>query len=500
MPKHEILIPLTTTDTEEVMGNIYLSLQELQWNIQYGGETSLLANTAISGSKGQQILCLINEEGLVVSSEMIHNEVADVLGKNKKNTRQFEETYQKITAQTDPATTETALYELSLLRIQTVDKIEVEEREAAEIDAAMNLSKSNLYVTYGIIALNILIFIAMIIDGAGLFTPNALVHLKWGSNYSPLTLTGDWWRLISSIFIHFGIIHLLMNMYCLYTVGVYLEPMLGKLRYLAAYLCTGLLASLVSLWWHAGEPVNSAGASGAVFGMYGVFLALLTSNLIPKKVKDELLKSILLFIAFNLLYGLKGGIDNSAHIGGLLSGFVFGYGLVWTIKKEREERPVNWLLPLLVIISVGSAAFYLQQNKGSQTDRIALLKELKNSAYADEEKLNNQLLQFDEVNESLQKVLNEEGVPFAELSVLLSDSGVALINKANNILARGKNFDISPTQKEKVNLLIEYVELRNEELLLLKKICDTQDAAGNMPELRRIRTLAYNRFGEAVSK
>lgn len=500
MPKHEILIPLTTTDTEEVMGNIYLSLQELQWNIQYGGETSLLANTAISGSKGQQILCLINEEGMVVSSEMIHNEVADVLGKNKKNTRQFEETYQKITAQTDPATTETALYELSLLRIQTIDKIEVEEREAAEIDAAMNLSKSNLYVTYGIIALNILIFIAMIIDGAGLFTPNALVHLKWGSNYSPLTLTGDWWRLISSIFIHFGIIHLLMNMYCLYTVGVYLEPMLGKLRYLAAYLCTGLVASLVSLWWHAGEPVNSAGASGAVFGMYGVFLALLTSNLIPKKVKDELLKSILLFIAFNLLYGLKGGIDNSAHIGGLLSGFVFGYGLVWTIKKEREERPVNWLLPLLVIISVGSAAFYLQQNKGSQTDRIALLKELKNSAYADEEKLNNQLLQFDEVNESLQKVLNEEGVPFAELSVLLSDSGVALINKANNILARGKNFDISPTQKEKVNLLIEYVELRNEELLLLKKICDTQDAAGNMPELRRIRTLAYNRFGEAVSK
>ena len=500
MPKHEILIPLTTTDTEEVMGNIYLSLQELQWNIQYGGETSLLANTAISGSKGQQILCLINEEGMVVSSEMIHNEVADVLGKNKKNTRQFEETYQKIAAQTDPATTETALYELSLLRIQTIDKIEVEEREAAEIDAAMNLSKSNLYVTYGIIALNILIFIAMIIDGAGLFTPNALVHLKWGSNYSPLTLTGDWWRLISSIFIHFGIIHLLMNMYCLYTVGVYLEPMLGKLRYLAAYLCTGLVASLVSLWWHAGEPVNSAGASGAVFGMYGVFLALLTSNLIPKKVKDELLKSILLFIAFNLLYGLKGGIDNSAHIGGLLSGFVFGYGLVWTIKKEREERPVNWLLPLLVIISVGSAAFYLQQNKGSQTDRIALLKELKNSAYADEEKLNNQLLQFDEVNESLQKVLNEEGVPFAELSVLLSDSGVALINKANNILARGKNFDISPTQKEKVNLLIEYVELRNEELLLLKKICDTQDAAGNMPELRRIRTLAYNRFGEAVSK
>ncbi|MEJ7610097.1 MAG: rhomboid family intramembrane serine protease [Ferruginibacter sp.] len=104
----------------------------------------------------------------------------------------------------------------------------------------------------------------MIID------PNGTVHIKWGSNYGPLTLSGDPWRLITNVFIHFGIIHLAMNMYCLYIIGSYLEPMLGKTKFITAYLCTGILASLTSLWWH-NESVNSAGASGAVFGLYGLF-------------------------------------------------------------------------------------------------------------------------------------------------------------------------------------------------------------------------------------
>lgn len=498
MPKHELLVPISNSN--DVMGNVYSTLKELQWNIQYAGESSVLANTAATGTRGQQIICQLSEEGLLVSSEMINDEVADVFGKNKKNTILFETSFLAVQAKQDTAALAIAQEELTQLRLATIEKIAIEEKEAAEIDEAMNLSKSNLYVTYLIIALNLLIFVGMLLDGAGLITPNALVHVKWGSNFGPLTLSGDWWRLMSSIFIHFGAIHLLMNMYCLYSVGVYLEPLLGKVKYITAYLCTGLLASLVSLYWHAADPVNSAGASGAVFGMYGVFLALLTSNLIPKKVRDELLKSILIFIGFNLLYGLKGGIDNSAHIGGLVAGFVFGYAFVLIIKKEKEGRSLHWILPLLIVISAGCAVYYLQENKGDQGERTALLKELANSAYPDEEKLNKKLLLFDEVNEQLQNVLKDEGVPFAELSILLKDSGVALISKANNVLAPASKLDISPSQKEKVTLLIEYVELRNEELLLLQKMCETENADSFMPELRRIRTVAYSRYAEAVAK
>jgi len=161
------------------------------------------------------------------------------------------------------------------------------------------------------IAINVLVFILMAMDGAGIMDLNPMVHIKWGSNYLPLTLSGDWWRVITSTFIHFGIIHLLMNMYCLYMAGVYLEPMLGKLKYITAYLCTGILASIISLWWHRDiAEYNSAGASGAIFGMYGLFLALLSTNLIPKQMRMPLLQSIGIFVVYNLAYGMKAGVDN----------------------------------------------------------------------------------------------------------------------------------------------------------------------------------------------
>lgn len=227
----------------------------------------------------------------------------------------------------------------------------IEQKEVEEVDRAINNSSNTIYATYTIIGINVLVFILMLFDGAGLLDSNTLVHIKWGSNYSPLTLSGDWWRLITNIFIHFGIIHITMNMYCLYSVGVYLEPILGKVKYIAAYLCTGILASITSLWWHS-EGVNSAGASGAIFGMYGLFLALLTTtNLIPKKIRRALLQSTVIFVVYNLVYGIKSGVDNAAHIGGLLSGFILGYLYVInhltrrkTLDQKHSDRGIMSLI------------------------------------------------------------------------------------------------------------------------------------------------------------
>ena len=216
----------------------------------------------------------------------------------------------------------------------------------------------------------------MALDGAGIMAANGWVHIKWGSNFKQLTQSGDWWRLLTNTFIHFGIIHLAMNMYCLYIVGVYLEPMLGRVKYIAAYLCTGILASLASLWWHK-EGVNSAGASGAIFGLYGLFLALLTSKFIPQKVRERLLQSIVIFIGFNLVAGMKSGVDNAAHVGGLLSGFAIGYGHIYTIKKEQQQNEkIKWLVPVMVVFTIFITAAYLWQNQTPYAERAALLKEI----------------------------------------------------------------------------------------------------------------------------
>ena len=336
MPKQEQTIQLKNGDSEQALATAFQTFKNLGWEVLFAGENKLLGSTPRNWkTKGQEIIAGFIDNNFVVTSEMINGESFDITGINKKNiaafVTAFNEAENNITAE-NVASNKIAII---TLQQQTAIAAEQEEKEAEEVNKAMNLGGSNLYITYAIMVLNIVVFALMAFDGAGIFEPNGLVHIRWGSNFSPLTLSGDWWRLLSATFIHFGIIHLAMNMYCLYTIGVYLEPMLGKVKYAAAYLCTGILASLVSLWWHT-EPANSAGASGAVFGLYGLFLALLTTDLIPKSVRTSLLQSIGIFIVFNLVYGMKGGVDNAAHVGGLVSGFVIGYLYVLNIRKEKK--------------------------------------------------------------------------------------------------------------------------------------------------------------------
>ena len=213
------------------------------------------------------------------------------------------------------------------------------------------IPSENFLITPILIDLNILVFILMVIGGAGFMVSDSQVLLNWGANFRPLTLDGgQWWRLFTSTFIHAGFLHLLMNMYALLYIGSLLEPRLGSIRYASFYILAGLLASLTSLCVH--DVTVSIGASGAIFGLYGVFLALLTTNLIEKKARSALLSSIGLFVAYNLLGGMKSGIDNAAHIGGLVSGAFFGYG-AWFSLREDDELEHDMKLLRNLVFSAG---------------------------------------------------------------------------------------------------------------------------------------------------
>jgi rhomboid protease GluP len=104
---------------------------------------------------------------------------------------------------------------------------------------------------------------------------------------------------------------------------------------MTAFLATGVASSLTSLWWH--DVTISAGASGAIFGLYGVFLALLRTNLLEKSMRGGLFISIFLFVAVNLIGGMKYQVDNAAHIGGLISGIIMGYADVPGLNKTGRE-------------------------------------------------------------------------------------------------------------------------------------------------------------------
>ncbi len=197
--------------------------------------------------------------------------------------------------------------------------------ELRDFHARLDAATQRPIVTPVLVAFNVIVFVAMAVGGAGVFEPDGEVAVRWGSNYGPLTLGGEWWRLLSSTFIHFGIIHLLLNMLALYQTGATTERLFGRGRFLALYLFAGLTGSLVSMIWN--PIVNGAGASGAIFGVFGGLLAFTLDprNRVPRSVMTEHRNSTLLFAGYSLFYGaVHPNIDNAAHIGGLVGGLLIG--------------------------------------------------------------------------------------------------------------------------------------------------------------------------------
>lgn len=202
------------------------------------------------------------------------------------------------------------------------------------------LPRPGYWLTPIIIYLNTAIFVLVAAYTQSLMWFPARELVVLGGNFAPLTLGEDqWWRLLSSVFLHGGLLHLVFNAIVLANIGIFLEPLLGRLSFGIVYLITGLLASITSLGWalFTQNWVVSVGASGAIFGMYGFFLALLTTNLYKPQFRSMFLRNTLGFVAINVAIGFFGPIDNAAHIGGLASGFLLGYLWLPLIRSRARQ-------------------------------------------------------------------------------------------------------------------------------------------------------------------
>jgi rhomboid protease GluP len=193
-------------------------------------------------------------------------------------------------------------------------------------------------VTPVIIDINFIVFFLMAIAGLGFNEFNAADLLTWGGNYRPYTMSGQWWRLITSVFLHGGVRHVGMNMVFLLVIGLFLEPMMGSGRYLLAYLFTGIAAGVGSMLWYSAVSV---GASGAIFGLIGVFVSLLISPVISWSATKIVIGIVVVFIVYYYLYGFASGIDNVAHIVGFLSGVFVGYLFYPAVKQRRMAYKIG---------------------------------------------------------------------------------------------------------------------------------------------------------------
>lgn len=290
----------------------------------------------------------------------------------------FDDFEKKLAALQEIADEELLLTEYNALKQQFSDNLLVEPpAPATPAFQELLLFKHGFRITPAIIIINVAVYLLMVITGVNWIAPDIPSLISWGGNLRALTLDGEWWRIFTSGFLHIGLIHLVMNMIALVQIGTVLEPLIGARRFVIAYFIALVSGSLLSLSWH--DNVVSAGASGAVFGMFGVFLALLTTKLITKSVRQSLLAGVMTFVGYNLVFGMQGGIDNAAHIGGLLGGMLAGYAMVPALRKN-ENTLQGLMLPgvaaaaILVLVPIVFALlpndFGLYEKKMQEFSRL----------------------------------------------------------------------------------------------------------------------------------
>ncbi|MCG7856409.1 rhomboid family intramembrane serine protease [Flavihumibacter sediminis] len=191
------------------------------------------------------------------------------------------------------------------------------------------LPRKGIVATPVLVWINVLVMLVMALGGVDLIQPRAMDLLAWGGLNSSKLADGQWWRLLTVMFVHGGLAHLFMNMVSLLIAGQFLEPAVGTKKFLLIYFICGVLAAMVSVAY-APLPVK-VGASGAIFGLFG---GLLATTFFSDKYYSKLIWIILASTAgVGLIYGLLSeGVDNAAHFGGLVAGVGVGYMLIGKIN------------------------------------------------------------------------------------------------------------------------------------------------------------------------
>ena len=232
--------------------------------------------------------------------------------------------------------------------------------------------ESSLSLTKVLFGANVAVFVAMVIASSNSvsfldplkdFSPQISIH--FGANWGPLTLSGDWWRLLTYMFLHGSLMHIGFNMWCLWDLGALCESLYGRWTFGAIYLITGVAGGIASVGWN--PEVWSVGASGAIFGLVGALIAsfYLGEFSFGGLAIRNTLRSLVFFVGFNIIVGFTmPGIDNACHFGGLVSGLILG-ALIARLAPFTETAWQRLSVLAVVAIAVAAGGFGVERWRGA---------------------------------------------------------------------------------------------------------------------------------------
>ncbi len=464
VPHYSVVFPIEGLTGAEFLVIIREVAKKLEWEVPHSDLNGLVAYTKFRRRSINEKIQLSVEEGLVtLKSETQGGQIFD-MGRNKRNVNAFISCYDETRSS----------FSAEELKIKADQITSLQEQNAANPEAGLQSSLAvgeqskgmlsmfipvkGYFVTPILIDLNIVLFLLMVISGVNIMQPDNESLLHWGANFRPITLAGEPWRLVTNIFLHIGILHLLFNMYALLYIGILLERRLGSRRFGITYLISGIVASVASLYWH--ELTISAGASGAIFGMYGVFLAMLSTNLIEKSIRKALFTSIAVFVGFNLMNGMKGGIDGAAHIGGLVAGIIMGYSFYPSLSNG-ENKKLNFGLPALLAVGFLGLSFWTYRK--IPTDIIQYDKKMQEFATIESRALRIYDKDFRSSLSTKQEFLSE-----------IKDTSLFYWQKGENLITNLNKLELPKEVHQRNEKLMAYCNLRiNVFQLLYKSIEDS---------------------------
>ncbi len=267
-------------------------------------------------------------------------------------------------------------------------------------DFQIELKAKTPWITYALIAANVLVWLMLKILSVKTNTDYSGLLVPYGAKANSLILDGEYWRFISAMFLHLNEIHLLLNCYSLYMVGSQVEKLFGHINMVVIYFVAGFVGSIASFAF----SINvSVGASGAIFGLLGAMFYFAIKR--PSLLKSSFGANLITTLVINLVYGIMNErIDNYAHLGGLVGGFLTTGAVVYTAKeetlKDKLSRAVAFIL--IIVVTLGGLYYSFNNDQNKYAAKLTILSDYINQKkYTESEKLAEQLLGQNPKNEDI---------------------------------------------------------------------------------------------------